>query len=144
MCIHRRTANSGEKTTERVLSTPTPLSDARRGGDEEETETGCNTTGDRQGAEAVRRRDACWGLWCPVREGLLSKGEEARSDTELVLLPPNRLHPVSRTFLTDRALIFNPEKKRNYSPRQMHKYTALEMKRKMENKFNWSPVKLKH
>lgn len=109
-----------------------------------ETETGCNTTGDRQGAEAVRRRDACWGLWCPVREGLLLKGEEARSDTELVLLPPSRLHPVNRTFLTDRALIFNPEKKRNHSPRQTHKYTALEMNRKMENKFNWSPVKLKH
>lgn len=28
--------------------------------------------------------------------------------------PPNRLHPVSRTFLTDGALTFNPEKQRTY------------------------------
>lgn len=55
---------------------------------DEETETACNTAGDRQGAVVVRRKDACWGLWCPVREGLLLKGEEAQSDTELVLLPP--------------------------------------------------------
>lgn len=52
------------------------------------TETACNTAGDRQGAVVARRKDACWGLWCPVREGLLLKGEEAQSDTELVLLPP--------------------------------------------------------
>lgn len=56
----------------------------------------------------------------------------------LFFYPPNRLHPMSRTFLTDRALTFDPEKKRNYSPRQIHKYTALEMKRKMSNKLNWS------
>lgn len=49
----------------------------------------------------ARRRDACWGLWGPVSEGLLLKGEEAQSNTELVLLPPNHLHPVSTTFLTD-------------------------------------------
>lgn len=79
--------------------------------DEAQTETGCNAVGDRQGAVAVRRRDACWGLWCPVREGLLLMGEEAQSDTEFVLLPPNRFHPVSRTFPTDRALTFDPEKK---------------------------------
>lgn len=99
--------------------------------DEEETETRRNTAGDRQGAVAVRRRAACWGLWCPVREGLLLKGEEAQRDTEPVLLPPSRLHPMSRTFLTNRALTFNPEKKRNSSPRQIHKYAALETKRKM-------------
>lgn len=119
--------DSGEKTTERVENTPTPLS----GGEmERKPRRGSNMAGDRQGAVVVRRRDACWGLWRPVREGLLLKGEEAQSDTELVLLPPNRLHPVSRTFLTDRALTFNPEKKRNYSPRQIHKYTALKMKKK--------------
>lgn len=131
MCIHRRTADRGEKTTERVLNTPTPLSDGRRGGEmKRKPETECNTAGDRQGAVAVRRRDACWGLWCPVREGLLLKGEEAQRDTELVLLPPSRLHPVSRTFLTNRALTIDPEKKRKSSSRQIHKYAALETKRK--------------
>lgn len=66
----------------------TLLSDGRRGGEMEETETACNTAGGRQGAVAARRKDACWGLWCPVRESLLLKGEEAQSDTELALLSP--------------------------------------------------------
>lgn len=108
----QRTADSGEKTTERVLHTPTPVTwPERRSRDEEETETGCNTAGGRQGAVAERTRDACWGLCCPVREGLLSKGEEAQSDTQLVLLPPIRLHPVSKSFLTDRALTLKIKEK---------------------------------
>lgn len=57
VCIHRRTADRGEKTTERVLNTPTPLSDGRRGGEmKRKPETECNTAGDRQGAVGEEKR----------------------------------------------------------------------------------------
>lgn len=60
--------------------THTPVRWPERWRDGEETKTGCNMEGDIQGAVEVRRRDACWGLWCPVRKGLLLKGGEAKSD----------------------------------------------------------------
>lgn len=59
--------------------------------DEEETATDdddderCYAPGGRQGAVVAKRRDACWGLWYPVGDGLLLQDEGAQSNTELVL-----------------------------------------------------------
>lgn len=98
--------------------------------DEEETgtdddDTRCYAPGDRQGAVVAKRRDACWGLWGPVSEGLLLKGEEAQSNTEFVLWPPIIFIPWVQ--LSWQTLSINPEKKEIFTKTNSWIYTVLEL-----------------